>query len=98
MVENMRKCGIEQRAKYAKNRNVQLMLLSSYVFCELHAINGVYDVWYRDDIEIDALSHLSFGISFSALYSRCLPIASFLRFAVLIYELFCTVPIFSFIL
>lgn len=41
------------------------MLLSSYVF-ELHAINGVYGVWYSDDIEIDACalsdSHLLFGI------------------------------------
>lgn len=37
------------------------MLLSSYVL-ELHAINGVYGVWYPDDIEIDvACSHsLSF--------------------------------------
>lgn len=33
------------------------MLLSSYVL-ELHAINGVYGVWYPDDIEIDAFFSL----------------------------------------
>lgn len=51
------------------------MLLSSYVF-ELHAINGVYGVWYSDDIEIDACalsdSHIFFRYFRSVLYALML--------------------------